>query len=213
MVEGVAVPSVSVDRRKSGIDSWCAAAREEVTCIVRGAVAGPARRSKHVQGGVVLQMLAPGAHIGHTGRRPAYDFTLYVETPLISGGQRRIGFVVQTGSRTGRHHCRIDFQNARSWTKQRKGPGDMGHGSIGVTQDGRDQLLMKNAHARPHRSPSVPERIPCQPESRSKIVSGRDKERLPQCWSAIEETLHAGGAAIPLLGSGRELLPQSDCER
>ena len=51
----------------------------------------------------------------------------------------------------------------------------MGHGSIGVTQDGRDKLLVKNAYAGPHRSLSGPERIPGQPESGSKIILRRDK--------------------------------------
>src|SRR5205823_2941565 len=75
MVEGIAVPTVGVNRRKSRIDSWRAAG-EEVTCIIRSAVVGPAGWSKHVQSRVVLQMLATGAHIGHTGRCPADDFTL-----------------------------------------------------------------------------------------------------------------------------------------
>src|SRR5437016_2903275 len=89
----------------------------------------------------------------------------------------------------------------------------MRHRCIGVAQYGRDKLLLKNAGAGPHGSLPIAERIPRQADSRSKIVLVRNKERLTQRWSAIEDTLHARCPAISLTGNRREFMPQADRER
>src|SRR5262249_41381386 len=59
----------------------------------------------------------------------------------------------------------------------------------------------------------IAERIPRQADSRSKIVFVRDKERLTERWSAIEDTLHARCPAISLTWNRREFVPYPERER